>query len=246
MRATTPHAITINTKTSTAVVTRLLPSSRFSSLPAFKIQLNAKLVYNEIQGWLETSENPIVLWFTVVPLAFGFLILLLYIIFKPFVSEAKEVIGNHSPHNMIVKLSPERNYDKKNIAITIDFSVADEKALNYAFDIGSKETKYTLIHVVETVGAMVYGSKTGDLETTIDEKLLLDYKKLLEEKGFQIEIKLGFGKPGKIIPRIINEGNYDLLIMGTHGHTGFKDLIFGTTVDNVRHKINIPLFIVKN
>ena len=210
------------------------------------VSLNAKLVYNEIQGWLETSENPIILWFTVVPLAFGFLILLLYIIFKPFVSEAKEVIGNHSPHNMIVKLSPERNYDKKNIAITIDFSVADEKALNYAFDIGSKETKYTLIHVVETVGAMVYGSKTGDLETTIDEKLLLDYKKLLEEKGFQIEIKLGFGKPGKIIPRIINEGNYDLLIMGTHGHTGFKDLIFGTTVDNVRHKINIPLFIVKN
>ena len=204
------------------------------------------MVFNEIQGWLETSENPIVLWLTVVPLAFGFLILLLYIIFKPFVSEAKDVIGNHLPHNMIVKLSPERNYDKKNIAISIDFSAADEKALNHAFDIGSKETKYTLIHVVETVGAMFYGDNTSDLETTIDEKLLLDYKKLLEAKGFQIEVKLGFGKPGKIIPKIINEGDYDLLIMGTHGHTGFKDLIFGTTVDNVRHKINIPLFIVKN
>ncbi|MCF6129685.1 Nramp family divalent metal transporter [Flavobacterium sp. AS60] len=210
------------------------------------VSLNAKLVFNEIQGWLQTSENPIVLWLTVVPLAFGFLLLLLYIIFKPFVTEAKGVISNHSPHNMIVKLSPERNYDKKSIAISVDFSDADEKALNHAFDIGSKETKYTLIHVVETVGAMIYGSKTSDLETTIDEKLLMDYKRLLEEKGFQIEVKLGFGKPGKVIPKIINEGNYDLLIMGTHGHTGFKDLIFGTTVDNVRHKINIPLFIVKN
>ncbi|QBZ97216.1 Nramp family divalent metal transporter [Flavobacterium sangjuense] len=210
------------------------------------VSLNAKLVFNEIQGWLETSENPIVLWLTVVPLAFGFLILLLYIIFKPFVTDAKDVIGNHSPHNMIVKLSPERNYEKKNIAISVDFSDADEKALNHAFDIGNKETKYTLIHVVETVGAMIYGNNTSDLETTIDEKLLLDYKRLLEEKGFQIEIKLGFGKPGKVIPKIINEGNYDLLIMGTHGHTGFKDLIFGTTVDNVRHKISIPLFIVKN
>ena len=46
----------------------------------------------------------------------------------------------------------------------------------------------------------MYGNKTSDLETTIDEELLMDYKKLLEEKGFHIEIKLGFGKPGKIIP----------------------------------------------
>lgn len=210
------------------------------------VSLNAKLVFNEIQGWLETSENPIVLWLTVVPLALGFLILLLYIIFKPFFSEAKTIIENHSPHNIILKINTQGSYVKKNIAISVDFSDADEKALNHAFDIGGKETKYTLIHVVETVGAMLYGNKTSDHETTIDEKLLLDYKKLLEEKGFSIEVKLGFGKPGKVIPKMINEGNYDLLIMGTHGHTGFKDLIFGTTVDNVRHKITIPLFIVKN
>ena len=175
-----------------------------------------------------------------------FLILILYIIFKPFVTEAKDAIGNHSPHNIIVKFNPERNYKKKNIAISVDFSDADEKALNYAFDIGEEETTYTLIHIVETIGAMIYGNKISDLETKTDEKLLLDYKRLLEEKGLKIEIKLGFGKPGKIIPKIINDGNYDILIMGTHGHTGFKDLIFGSTVDKVRHKITIPLFIVKN
>jgi len=210
------------------------------------VSLNAKLVYNEIQGWLESSNHPIVLWVTVVPLAFGFLVLLLYIIFKPFVSDVKEIIDNHSPHNMILKLNTQGSYLKKSIAITVDFSAADEKALNHAFDIGGKEAKYTLIHVVETVGALMYGNKTSDHETTIDEKFLMDYKMLLEEKGFLIDVKLGFGKPGKIIPKIVNEGNYDLLIMGTHGHTGFKDLIFGTTVDNVRHKISIPLFIVKN
>ena len=43
-----------------------------------------------------------------------------------------------------------------------------------------------------------------------------------------------------------NEGNFDVLVMGTHGHTGFKDLLFGTTVDKLRHKIGIPLLIVKN
>jgi manganese transport protein len=44
------------------------------------VALNGKLVYDEITGWLEASENPIVLWLTVVPLALSFLILLLYIV----------------------------------------------------------------------------------------------------------------------------------------------------------------------
>jgi manganese transport protein len=49
-----------------------------------------------------------------------------------------------------------------------------------------------------------------------------------------------------VIPKIINDGHFDILIMGTHGHKGLKDLLFGTTVDKLRHKISIPLLIVKN
>lgn len=209
------------------------------------VSLNAKLVYNEIEGWLETSENPIILWFTVVPLAFGFLILLLYIVFKPFITKTKHNIENHSPHNMKLNFSKSESYDKKNIAISVDFSAADEIAINSAFELGGTEANYTLIHVVETVGAILYGNDVDDHETIIDEKLLKEYQKMLNEKGFKVEIKLGFGKPNATIPKIINEGNFDILVMGTHGHTGFKDLLFGTTVDKLRHKISIPLFIVK-
>jgi manganese transport protein len=210
------------------------------------VSLNAKLVFNEIQGWLETSENPIALWLTLVPLAFCFLLLLLYIVFKPLLSKTKVEIDNHSPHSIILKLGNQKTQIKKNIAVTVDFSEADEKALHHAFDLGGKDANYTLIHIVETVGAIIYGNKISDHETTIDEKMLIEYHHLLSEKGYNIHSKLGFGKPGKAIPKIINEGNYDLLIMGTHGHTGFKDLIFGTTVDNVRHSISIPLYIIKN
>lgn len=210
------------------------------------VSLNAKLVFNEIQSWLETSDNPAVLWLTVVPLAIGFLILLLYIVFQPFVTKAKVKIENHSPHHLILKLADYKTVSKKNIAVSVDFSAADEKALNHAFSLGGKEAHYTLIHVVETVGALVYGATVRDHETSIDEKMLLEYRHLLSEKGYHIETELGFGNPGKVIPSIINEGEYDLLIMGTHGHTGFKDLIFGTTVDRVRHGIKIPLYIIKN
>nr|WP_315141534.1 Nramp family divalent metal transporter [uncultured Flavobacterium sp.] len=210
------------------------------------VSLNAKLVFDEISGWLETSQNPIILWLTVVPLAFGFLILLLYIVFKPFISKAKLDIHNHSPHNMVLKFSESVAHSQKNIAISVDFSFADEKAINYAFNMGGIDAKYTLIHVVETVGAMIYGKNVDDHETTIDEKLLLEYKQMFREKGFHVKTQLGFGKPNKVIPKIVNKGNFDILVMGTHGHTGMKDLLFGTTVDKLRHKISIPLVIVNN
>lgn len=96
------------------------------------VSLNAKLVFDEIKGWLETSDNPMVLWLTVVPLALVFLILLLYIVFKPFVAKSKISIQNHSPHNLKIQFTKSGNYNKKNIAITVDFSSADEIALNNA------------------------------------------------------------------------------------------------------------------
>lgn len=209
------------------------------------VSLNAKLVFDEINGWLETSQNPMVLWLTVVPLAFGFLALLLYIVFQPFVVKARQRIENHSPHHFALRLSSFENYSKKQIAITVDFSAADEKALQHAISLGGKDAHYTLIHIVETVGAMMYGSTIKDHETTIDEKLLHQYYEMLSEKGYQVNTKLGFGKPGKAISEYINSHDFDLLIMGTHGHHTFKDLLFGTTVDKVRHEIKIPLFLIK-
>jgi manganese transport protein len=210
------------------------------------VSLNAKLVYNEIKGWLETSENPVILWFTVVPLAIGFLLLLLYIVVKPFINKSNHDITNHSPHNLNLKFSQQIINTKKNIAIAVDFSKADEIAINSAFELGGKDANYTLIHVVETVAAMLFGDNVDDHETSIDEKLLEQYKTMLTDKGFKVGTKLGFGKPNKVIPSIVNENKFDLLVMGTHGHTGLKDILFGTTVDKLRHKISVPLFIVKN
>ncbi|MFG4000630.1 iron/manganese transporter [Flavobacterium aquidurense] len=209
------------------------------------VSLNAKLVYDEITSWLENSDHPVILWLTVVPLAFAFLALLLYIIAKPFIAKAKSNIENHSPHHLKLVYTPKEIYGKKNIAISVDFSKADEAALNNAFELGGIDAQYTLIHIVETVGALMYGGHVDDHETTIDEKLLLEYKEMLSQKGFRIETELGFGKPNTVIPKIINAGSFDILVMGTHGHTGLKDILFGTTVDKLRHKISIPLLIVK-
>ena len=141
-------------------------------IAAIIVSLNAKLVFNEIQGWIMASENPLFLWFTVVPLAIGFLILLVYIIIKPFIARAKSTITNHSPHHLKLNFAKADAYSKKNIAVLVDFSSADEIALNAAFELGGSQATYTLIHIVETIGAIMYGENISDHETTIDEKLL--------------------------------------------------------------------------
>lgn len=209
------------------------------------VTLNARLVYQEITNWLSSSNNPVLLWLTVVPVALGFACLLIYIIFKPVLTKAKTDIYNHSPHQFKLELEAVAPSGMKNIAVTVDFSHADEAALKSALSLGGKKARYTLIHIVETVGAMMYGAGIEDHETTVDQKVLADYQKMLQDKGYQVETCLGFGKPSKAIPQVVQDNNFDLLVMGTHGHKDLMDLILGTTVNRVRHRIQTPLFIVK-
>jgi manganese transport protein len=35
------------------------------------------------------------------------------------------------------------------------------------------------------------------------------------------------------------------LIMAAHGHRGLKDIIFGTTINRVRHEVKIPILVVR-
>lgn len=209
------------------------------------VSLNAKLVYDEITTWVTEAENPIYIWALVVPVALAALFLLLYIIVEPFVQKKKrsaklvphinEVIVNERPGVLVYK----------NIAIALDFSTTDSKSISSALQMGGKEAHYTLIHIVETVGAMVYGDQANDFETSSDKDYLDKYKQALEDKGYTVSTRLNFGSPKQQIPLIINEaGDFDILILGAHGHSWFKDIVLGTTVNAVRHKIKIPLLII--
>ena len=131
------------------------------------------------------------------------------------------------------------------IAVAIDFSDIDERTLRYALSMGSADTHYLLIHVVESAGAILLGDEIRDKETGDDAERLEHYAEELSGKGFKTETYLGFGNPKNSIPRAVHEFGADLLVLGAHGHRFFKDLIFGTTVDSVRHNVNIPVFIVR-
>jgi manganese transport protein len=42
------------------------------------------------------------------------------------------------------------------------------------------------------------------------------------------------------------EAGIDMLVMGSHGHHGINDLVFGQTVSAVRHALNIPVMVVRS
>lgn len=210
------------------------------------VSLNAKLVYDEITGWLETSDEPVYIWLFVVPIALAAAGLLIYIIAEPFIRKQKEraKLVPHQEQAILQELPEKTVY--RNIAIALDFSKTDSKSISSALQLGGKEAHYTIIHIVETVGAMIHGDQAHDFETTSDTEYLTKYQESLEARGYMVTTRLSFGSPKKEIPAIINDdGTFDILILGAHGHNFIKDLIFGTTVDAVRHKIKIPMLIIK-
>ena len=208
------------------------------------ILLNAKLIIDTISGWIHDAENPMVYYFTVIPLVIGAGILLLYIAFSPIIKKVKHKL-NTVPDGLpgILNITSMKKYNK--IAITVDFSDSDSKAISNAISQGGKDAEYLLIHIVETAGARFMNNEIDDLETISDTVNLEKYKTELNEKGFIINVQLGFGNPKKSIPEIVNNNNCDLLVMGAHGHRALKDIIFGTTLDAVRHNVKIPVLIVK-
>lgn len=210
------------------------------------VSLNARLVYDEITGWLTEAEDPTYIWLFVVPVAIAAAAVLLYIIVNPFIRKRRASVP-HVPHIdevIVQEQSGTKVYN--NIAIALDFSKTDVKSIGSAMQLGGKHASYTLIHVVETVGAMLHGDQASDFETASDMSYLDKYKQVLEEKGYKVDTKLSFGSPKKQIPLIVNNaGNFDILILGAHGHNWLKDIIFGTTVDAVRHKVHIPVLIIK-
>ena len=210
------------------------------------VSLNVKLVYAEITGWLiDAGDNAWIIWVTVVPVCAAAFGLLLYITFKPLIDRRSTERAARIPHGTTTKIKVIEKPKYKRVAVCVDFSNVDGTAIGNALAHGGTDAEYLLIHVVETVGAMVYGSEINDLESNTDKEALLSYRAQIREKGFKAEIRIGYGKPAVAIPKIVDEYDADLLVMGAHGHQFFKDLIFGTTLDTVRHRVKIPVLIVK-
>jgi manganese transport protein len=44
---------------------------------------------------------------------------------------------------------------------------------------------------------------------------------------------------------MVKESGANLLVIGSHGHGIVRDVLYGETVDAVRHQLDIPVLVVK-
>ena len=208
------------------------------------ISLNINLVIKTISGWIaDAGGHQLLIYLLVIPLTLACFSLLVYIFVQPFFKKDKQD-KKLLPHGHAIRLLNEDLIQYKNIGIAIDFSGNDQKLISSALHQGGRDAHFTFIHIVETAGASYHGLNVRDKESLLDEENLNHYVEALAELNYVADYKIGFGNPASAIAKIVLETKVDFLIVGSHGHKGFKDILFGTTIDALRHKLNIPILIV--
>ncbi len=209
------------------------------------VSLNVKLVFEEVQSFFVFlgDDKEAVKLITVLLIIFA-VALLLYITIEPFINRFRKEKAS-IPHGEAIELTSIKKSVYSKIALTVDFSKQDETTIQHALSLGGKHAIYLLIHIVESAGAIRMRGEIMDKETEYDKLNLEKYKHDLKLLGYEVDIELGFGKSAQVITDIVNTKNVDLLVMGAHGHKGLKDILFGSTVDAVRHNVKVPVLIVK-
>jgi manganese transport protein len=211
------------------------------AIAAVLVFLNLKMIINEASGVFLSGS---LIAKSALTLASGlFAFLLLYIIIFPWLDKRKKKasIQMHADINTIKELViPQFN----RIAIALDFSENDEKLLAFALGQGRQQTRYVLVHIVESASAKLLGNESDDYETRKDKERMDFYVDYLKTLGHTAEGYLGFRNRSKEIVRIVKDIQADMLVVGAHGHTGLKDFIYGETVNTVRHELKIPVLIV--
>ena len=213
-----------------------------SLIAAVLVYLNISMVVGQSASFFSTPGN--IIWKAIIILAGLFYVtLLLVTIFYPMMRK-KVVPARAQVHPDAAELSQIAIPVYNKIAVALDFSKNDLKLINHAIGQGNASTSYVLIHIVESAATRLMEKDTDDLETRTDQEHLSTYVQQLKEKGFKSTGLLGFNDRAKEIIRLVKENNADMLVIGAHGHSGVKDLLYGQTIDSVRHGLKIPVLVV--
>jgi manganese transport protein len=210
-------------------------------IAAILIFLNLKMLINEAaSAWVDVTVFSKI---GLVILGIISLALLFYTLLFPLFKTAPKT-SSIEMHPDIEEINQLVIPEFKVIAIALDFSEKDQKLIAFAIGQGKENTRYILVHVVESASAKLLGTDSDDYETRKDKERMDWYVNQLQQLGYAAEGHLGFRNRAKEIVRIVKELNADMLVAGAHGHTGLKDFIYGETVNTVRHELKIPVLIV--
>ena len=124
----------------------------------------------------------------------------------------------------------------------LDFLVAHEEWL-------APHHRYTVLHVVPAVPARAASMLDKEtLKSYYEEeadKVLKPIQAFFDQHGLPCELLFKTGHASEHIGALADKGGFDLVVMGSHGHTGIGSLILGSVVGRVMSHGNVPVLIVR-
>ena len=208
---------------------------------AFIIALNIWLL---VQSLLELAgHGKVILSLSAIASA-GLVGLLGWITFAPAWESGKRARNPVGMQRASVDSLPVPEY--RRILVTLDHTPLDRLALAHASALArAHSAKLYLLHVEEGATSQVYGSLSSTAEVEAGREYLNTLVASLGQMvGVESEIRHSPNPPHEIVA-YARQIHPDLLVMGAHGHGGLQDLIFGNTIDPVRHQLRIPVLVVR-
>jgi manganese transport protein len=210
--------------------------------------LNVWLMVTAIRDWLDAAGR----WRGWVELGLGVIVtglvvLLAWVILQPVLPRWIRKFGRapiELPKSVASNL-PIPLYQK--ILVPLDHTSRDREAIAHASALAKQHhAKLYLLHVEEGVTSQVYGPMSSTAEVEAGSEYLAEIARELENQQIPVEAVVRHSRdPKDAIVRYAEELKPDLVVMGAHGHKGLKDIVFGTTINAVRHKLKAPLLVVR-
>ena len=216
---------------------------------ALIVGLNMRLIYVTVDEWMQAA-GPYRLWLGLLlaVLLSALAALLAWITIAPAIPAFRRRLGRTSidlPHTVATEL-PTPEY--RRILVPLDHTHKDRAAISHAAAMAKVHNGVIfLLHVEEGVTSQVYGALASTAEVVAGHAYLDEIAAALEKQGIKTKVLVRHSRnPMREIVRYANNMEADLVVMGAHGHTGLMDLVFGTTINAVRHRIKAPVLVVRN
>ena len=136
----------------------------------------------------------------------------------------------------------------RKILVALENSRADETLLPHVAELAKLHgSDLLLVHVADGFVARNYDQlKLAESEEMKEDRAYLENSATtLRSRGLKVDTYLALGDPAEGILKTAEDRQCDLIAMTAHGHRLLGDLLFGSTINEVRHRAQVPVLLVR-
>ena len=134
------------------------------------------------------------------------------------------------------------------ILVALENGHADEAILPHVAALAKVHgSELLLVHVADGFAARNYEQlKLAESQEMKDDRAYLEAAAgKLRANGLTVDTFLALGDPADGILKTAADRQCDLIAMTTHGHRLLGDIVYGSTINEVRHKAEMPVLLVR-